>query len=156
MPKGRKVAVRSILYPKIDDEKKNLLKARMLMLLEQESVNTLADAAHSCGILATTAYKWRQDDENFRSALELIKEVLADANEAYLQSSKNVVAHIFLLKGRRREFKDNYKEGETNTKLEKLLEELKKTASATKEAAIDVKPTEKSDEIMPAIGQPTP
>ena len=60
--------------------------------------------------------------------VHLAREVVADRIEQGLAESKNVIAQIFLLKGYRHMFRDNYTVDVTNEKLELLLTELRKLA----------------------------
>jgi hypothetical protein len=103
-------------------------KVKVLELMESNPTeySTVTQAARKLGINPTQIHTWILNDANFRAAIKMINEVLADANEQYLQSSKNIVAHIFLLKGRRPEFRDNYRVDVQNTKLEELLTQLNK------------------------------
>ena len=107
-------------------------KDEIIRLLDTLECKTISEAARKCGISPNLPYHWEQNDESFREHLGQTKKVLADSLIDDLlktdDTSKmpHVIAKMFLIKGLRPEFRDNYKILELkSTKASELLKELR-------------------------------
>lgn len=119
-------------------------KIRILELLEQGKARTVTEACEVLQIPAIRAHGWARTDKEFAESVQLAREIVADQVEANLIGNRNVIAQIFLLKGYRPKFRDNYKAELDNPNLLKLLEELKaigqRQLAAPKITAVTVEP----------------
>lgn len=112
--------------------------------------STLSKAAEIAGYRSAQAYHWSQDDPDFKVALELADEILADSIEQKLIDSPNFIPQMFLLKAIRPKYRDNYRTFETNSKLEELLTRLRDLRTPT--VTVDDKPAlEPAKPIFPTV-----
>jgi len=105
-----------------------VVRFKMLILdkLESGEAFTLSEAANQIGIMPVRAYSWSKYDPDFREMIALARQVRADRLEMELTNSNNIVAKIFILKGLRPEFRENYKVEVSDTRFVDLLEELRR------------------------------
>ncbi len=110
-------------------------KIKVLEFLTDGQARTLSSAATMAGLPASRVHHWAREDKDFEEAINLAREIVADKIEDYLIDNKNPIVQIFLLKGYRPMFRENFKIDIRNPKLEELLLELKAigASSVTKE-----------------------
>lgn len=125
------------------------LKAEILNVLDMGIAETLSDAARRLAIRPSQAHNWLATDDNFRKLYNQAREVLADRLERELLSSDNVIAKIFLLKGLRPQYRDNFHVDITDNRTRELLDELRRLGNP----ALPQPPPTVS--VLPA-GTPTP
>ncbi len=103
-------------------------KLKILELLSNGTATTLSDAATMAGVRPANVWHWNETDPDFQSMLKLTDEVVADRIEKDIQTSKNPILMMFLLKKIRPEYRDNYRTYEVSGKLTELLEKLRELA----------------------------
>jgi len=102
-------------------------KEKIVALLEDEEVVTLTDAARYLELSPSRIRGWMKADEEFAVRVAVALEVIPDKLERKLLASPNIIAQIFMLKGLRHKYKDNYRmevtaDDKTKEVLQKLLE----------------------------------
>lgn len=99
-------------------------KLQIIRLLENGEIFTLTAAAQALGISAATVQYWANRDEEFAESVKLAKEVLADQLEVKLAAHSNFIPQMFMLKGIRPWYRDNYKVPPTTSEAKELLQQL--------------------------------
>ena len=104
-------------------------KKKMLELFESGEVENLSQAAARVGCSKVRAYHWKQDDRDWKDALVLCDEIIADDYEQRLmqpeQKYAQVFATIFMLNGLRPDkYKKDHKMVAVDPKVEILLNKL--------------------------------
>lgn len=103
------------------------MKEDILRLIGLGEAKTLSDAARQLGVNPTQPHSWAEADPEFAQLYRQARQVIADQIEKELIESENIIAKIFLLKGYRPEFRDNYKTIEIHdTRTRQLLEDLRR------------------------------
>ena len=103
-------------------------KHKILELLSSGDATTISEAARSINVEPHKVYTWGRSDPDFREAVTAAREVVADDIEKRLQNHPNFIPLMFLLKAYRPEFRENYRYGGTDSKLEEILGELSRKA----------------------------
>lgn len=119
-------------FSRISDAQRLAHKADILEELLSGRATTLSQAATNVGVNPVAAYAWAEHDKDFQLAVRNVKEVLADELEDKLLASPNIIAQIFMLKGLRHEYRDNYKVEHTSPALEEWFK-AQKAAQDTKD-----------------------
>lgn len=101
-------------------------KLKILKFLETGEARTLTECASLLDIPALRVHQWSKDDKDFQSMIGLAQEVQADKIEAEFMGHANFIPKMMLLKAWRPMYRDNFKVDMTNSKLEQMLEELKR------------------------------
>ena len=153
-PKGRKDSpgvkrVRMPYYRKVGKSRPPevvlQLKEEILAIIDLGVAETLADAARKAGVSPSEAWSWASTDEKFMRRYQQAREVVADRIEAELLQSNNVIAQIFMLKGLRPQYRDNYKLTVTDDRTKAILEELRRLAKEQEPAPLP-EPTPPTDD----------
>lgn len=121
MPKGtpknpKKTAEKlGKITEKLSFEEIHRYKTKLIDLFDRSEVKTVSEGARKLGLSPTRVRDWAKSDENFRNQIREGEKVLADGLiKELLELDPNtkmpiVVAKIFLIKGFRPEFRDNFK-----------------------------------------------
>jgi len=123
-------------------------KAQVVTMFDEGVIETLTEGARILALRPSVLYGWMTFDHEWTAQIRQAKEAIADRIEKNLLDSTNPNAQMFLLKGYRPQFRDNFKLNVTSEALEKLLEELKSLAGRPEPAQI-VESTAK--ELPPGI-----
>ena len=87
-------------------------KEELLSLMEVGECHTVSQAAERMGIPARFVWRMAFKDQDFgvliRQAQIVLRQIKADKLEQEIADSGNIIGKIFLLKGYRPEFRDNY------------------------------------------------
>jgi len=100
-------------------------KYKILDVINRGLARTISEAARKVGVTPVQAYNWADNDIEFKEAIRQVREVIADELEEKLRNHANFIPLMFILKGYRPMFRDNYKIDIGSSKLEELLGELK-------------------------------
>ena len=101
-------------------------KLKILEMLEKGQARTLTQCAEILEIPAVRVHGWSASDKDFQEMIRLVREIIADKIEAEFSTHANFIPKMMLLKAYRPMFKDNFRLDVTNTRLEEMLNELKK------------------------------
>jgi len=101
-------------------------KLKILEMLEKGQARTLTQCAEILEIPAVRVHGWSTNDKDFQEMIRLVREIIADKIEAEFSVHANFIPKMMLLKAYRPMFKDNFHLDVTNTRLEEMLNELKK------------------------------
>lgn len=91
---------------------------------------TATDAARSLGFKPYRVYQWLSNDPEFRSAIDLCRQVAADRIEGEFYMHDNFIPKMMILKGIRPMYRDNFQVRVDDSHLNELLTELKALSTA--------------------------
>ena len=89
-------------------------------------IETATDAAEFLGVPPYKVYAWLSGDKDFKRAVNLARQVVADRLEKTLARWNNPIPLMMLLKGYRPMYRDTYHDTENSSQLADLVDELKK------------------------------
>ncbi len=112
---------------KLPDGETRKLQAAILALMENGTCINVSQACRMLSLSPMAGHYWKRYDKDFSFAVALANEVAADTLELKIVAEGRDTATMSLLKGKRPEYRDNYKADLNNPRLMSLLEELRKT-----------------------------
>ncbi len=127
------------------------IKEAALDLIDQGKCETLAEVAAALDVSPTLLYTWQSRDPEWGSQIKHARQIIADRIEKILIHSDSPQALMFLLKGYRPEFRDNFRVELRDDKTAALLEELKALGQAQKAASEPEKVSKDEKNSVPAI-----
>lgn len=113
----------------LSKEELDNFKQELLQLMELGTCLTISEACKKVGVPSNIIWRLAKQDPQWKllvdQARTVFRELAADQLEEEIRKNPNIIGKIFLLKGYRPEFKDNYRPINTDTKQRELLERLK-------------------------------
>ena len=116
--------------PKLKDDEILSAKVKILESLSSGAAVTLSAAARLAGLDPVRVYFWGQSDPDFQEMTHLAREVRADMLEKKLEESGNFIPWMFLLKGDRPKYRDNYRAPIEDSKTKEIMERLLELAKS--------------------------
>jgi len=110
----------------LSDEAIVQAKLQIIETIESGKAVTPTGAADLLGYPAVRVRHWLRDDKDFSGMCRTAREAFGDRMIEALSNEKNIIAKIFLIKGIYPEFRDNYRVSSVDSKMQALLEELKR------------------------------